>query len=394
MRSLTRPLAVIMFFALASMPVILFGVDGSPYGGGSLELREQAPFPMGWAPHMFRRMSDWFNDRIGLRQPLFRLGSDMNIILWRSSTNRRVVLTTDNWLFFTDEDDQPAFLMLDLRGQLRFQPAEINKIDYQLRTVHQTLRSCGKTGFVLIAPNKQSIYGEHLVGNEVRSTTRFDELLERLSPEAASMIVDVRPRLRQLKRTETLPLYMKTDTHWTDIGAFYAYQRTVEALARLGRIAEPQLASLNYYQTDVQSYQGGDLAVRMLFAPWRFPDERITLRPYPTLPEISVAHVREGYRTYSNVAGKGNLLLLGDSFSAALGEFFARHFARVDHYFHGYALEDLRFRGDLIAESQADVVLVEIVERHLPQLLLEPHELFRACGGGDARASTRRVGGI
>ncbi len=184
MRSLTRPLAVIMFFALASMPVVLFGVDGSPYGGGSLELREQAPFPMGWAPHMFRRMSG------------------------------------------------------------------------------------------------------------------------------------------------------------------------------------------------------------------RFPDERITLRPYPTLPEISVAHVREGYRTYSNVAGKGNLLLLGDSFSAALGEFFARHFARVDHYFHGYALEDLRFRGGLIAESQADVVLVEIVERHLPQLLLEPHEHFRACGGGDARASTGRVGGI
>jgi hypothetical protein len=187
---------------------------------------------------------------------------------------------------------------------------------------------------------------------------------------------------------------MKTDTHWTDIGAFYAYQRTVEALARLDRIAEPLLASLNYYQTDVQSYQGGDLAVRMLFAPWRFPDERITLRPYPTLPEISVVNVRDGYRTYSNVAGKGNLLLLGDSFSGSLGEFFARHFARVDHYFHGDALEDLRFRGDLIAQSQADVVLVEIVERHLPQLLLEPHELFRACGGGDARASTGRVDGI
>ena len=195
------------------------------------------------------------------------------------------------------------------------------------------------------------------------------------------MIIDVRPNLRALKRIQALPLYMKTDTHWTDIGAFYTYQSIVETLANVSRISQPQLASLSYYQADVVPYQGGDLAVRMLFAPWRFPDERVTLRPVSTLPKISSINVSEGYRIYSNPAGKGRLVLLGDSFSSALGGFFAQHFAQVHQYFHHHGIEDLRFRGDLIARSQADVVLVQIVERHLPQMLLEPYELSRACSG-------------
>ena len=99
MRSLTRLGAIGMFFALALVPLAFFGVNELWHGSGSLELAKQAEFPHKLTPDMFRRISDWFNDRIGLRYFFIKLGSALNVGLLHSSISRDVIIGREGWLF-------------------------------------------------------------------------------------------------------------------------------------------------------------------------------------------------------------------------------------------------------------------------------------------------------
>lgn len=379
MRSLTRLATIVMFFSLALVPLAFFGVNDLWHGAGPLELAKQAEFPRKLTPDMFRRISGWFNDRIGLRYFFIKLGSDLDVGLLHSSISRDVIIGREGWLFYTDDDDRPAITMVDARGQLRLALPEIRQIGDHLRSVHAMLASCGKSALVVIAPNKQSIYGEYLGDESQVTATRLDDLQQKLDAEAKAMIVDPRSLMRSAKSAHPFPIYSKTDTHWNDLGAFYVYQAIIAALARTRGISHPEYASLDQYDIDVRPYQGGDLAVRILFSPSQFPDELVILHPKPTLPAVSLSIVDDVHHIYRNPKGKGRLILWGDSFSPPLAAFLAEHFEEVHHYNYTLSTDELAFKGVQIADARADVAIVEVVERHLPLLRNEPRQLARAC---------------
>ena len=82
----------------------------------------------------------------------------------------------------------------------------------------------------------------------------------------------------------------------------------------------------------------------------------------------------EGQRiVFANPEGKGRLVILGDSFAPPLAAFLARHFREVD----------LRLKQiwSLPLAEIADVMVVEIAERHLHELVQMPHALTRGCPG-------------
>lgn len=264
--------------------------------------------------------------------------------------------------------------MADIRGHLCLDPEEIRQIGNHLRTIRERLAPCGRIAFVVVAPNKQSIYPEYLLGDRaLPASTRLDDLLHRLDPSVSGMVIDPRPELRAAKVASGPRLYKKTDTHWNQLGAFHAYRKIVQALERAHRVSWPDLASLAHYDVVVQRYEGGDLAVRMLFSPWRFSDRDVILRLRPEMPTVSSAIVAGGGRMITNTQGQGRLVLEGDSFAPPLADFLARHFATV------LAPETGRFDGEVIARHRPDVFLLEVAERNLNRLAREPRQLARAC---------------
>ena len=60
---------LIVFLALALLPVAVFGYAGPWPGGEAPQFRPLAPFPRNLAPNTFRRIGDWFSDHLGLRNP-------------------------------------------------------------------------------------------------------------------------------------------------------------------------------------------------------------------------------------------------------------------------------------------------------------------------------------
>lgn len=373
-QSLVRPLAVVLFFALAVMPVLLLGIDGPWLGPGAPSMRGRHDLPAHFRTDFFTTFDSWFADRIGVRLVLIWIGTGFHVGVLQRPTAREVVFGLDGWMFWPDDGDKVPVTMADARGHLRLGTEEIRQIGIHLRAIRERLAACERTALVVVAPNKQSIYPEYLLGDRASPTsTRLDDLLQRLDPSVSGMVIDPRPELRAAKVAPGPRLYNKTDTHWNQLGAFYVYRKIVQALERAHRLSRPELASLALYDVVVQRYEGGDLAVRMLFSPWRFPDRDVILRPRPDVPAVSSALLADRGQMLTNPQGMGRLLLEGDSFAPPLADFLARHFATV------LVPETGRLDGEVVARDRPDVVLLEVAERNLNRLAREPRQLVRAC---------------
>jgi alginate O-acetyltransferase complex protein AlgJ len=374
MRAYTRHAAFAIFLLLALTPVVLFGING-PWLADSAgpALRPSTPFPHKLVAGTFRSIGQWFSDRAGMRYPLILIGNVWQFVLWQRPANDNVRVGNLPWLFWSDYEGSPAAWLQDVRGRLRLRDAEILQLDRRLSDAKAYLAACNTRFFVFIAPNKQSIYPDELLGTGTSVETRLDNLLARLSPAARETIIDPRPELRAQKWHGRLPVYLKTDTHWNTIGSFIGYQTIVRTLARVNAIDHADFAILDRYDIVSAGFARGDLAARIQLWSWLYGDEeRVELLPKDgTIPAVDRTHDP----ILRNPAGRGRLLFLGDSFSPPLAYFLARHFQEVDFLLHSVYLDPAR-----LAQEHFDVVLIEVVERNLHGLqFVLPRNFEHAC---------------
>jgi hypothetical protein len=172
-------------------------------------------------------------------------------------------------------------------------------------------------------------------------------------------------------------LYNKTETHWNELGAFYGYVAIMDALRRTMPISHPELTSIVQYDVSVQrNYPGGDMATFILFSPWRFADEDVSVQRKTRLVLPPEQHVDPRYSIASNPDGRGRLLLIGDSFTQGPVRYLQQHFAEV------HRVISTTMDGDLVARIKPDVVLVLAVERNLERLLFPMLNPAKLCAPG------------
>ena len=146
-------------------------------------------------------------------------------------------------------------------------------------------------------------------------------------------------------------MYFKTDTHWNDLGAFYAYQAIINSLAQSMPISDFTLASLEQYEIDVKPFEGGDIAVNMLSSPGRFKDVQVLLNRKTVNAEL---RAKLG----------GQMLIVGDSFSNGLSHYFAQNYS----VFRNVRFDDLPVPSFLAGGPQPLVVVFETAERYLTNM--------------------------
>ena len=372
MRSLSRKLTLGTFLALVLLPVLLFQYDGPWPGEGEVAVRGKAPFPYRFTPSVYEELDQWFADRVGLRYPMIYLGTKLHVDLLHRPLDNHIFLGQDGWMFWSDDGESTPATMIDARGKLRFKPAEVQQIDTELQVVRDRFIACGIPLVILIAPNKQSIYGENIFGaHRTPPQTRFGALMESLSAPAKSLIVDARgSMLAGKQRNAPTTLFNKTESHWNDLGAYYGYRAVIDALSKLTPVPYPERTALDHYTLSVAPYPGGDMATRVLFSPWRFKDDNVELRPKIPVKEVFIEH--RNYKT-RNPQGRGRLLLIGDSFTYHLTPFLAQHFEEV----HRHIRETID--GAIVGSYRPDVVLWVTVERHAYRLLRPAFNLDQTC---------------
>jgi hypothetical protein len=316
-----------------------------------------------------------------MRDALVYYGSRLEMARTGLPMNQQVVVGRDNWLFY-DEDYTPGHLhFASLYGKDPLVPSDLQAIADNLSSVRKHLAACRIPFYLVIAPDKQTIYPEKLqMPPPSGATTQADQLdayLRAVDPELR--VIDLREPVKAAKAAQSQELYYRTDTHWNELGAFFGYQAIAKRLVHDGVLAGAVGTRLDSYRIRTTPSAGGDIAVNLLDLPGYFRDHAVQLDNTQARQAHDISlpgwpqNINNSFRVTENPAASGTLLLYRDSFFDALTPFVAEDFHRI-YSFLGRGID-----GNRIRQAHPQAVMLEIVERGLRHLVDKPVNLDTAC---------------
>ncbi len=203
------------------------------------------------------RFADYMDDNFGLRSSLLRWHNRLMIELG-VSPSRQVLLGRDGWLFFTNQE-----LTHQNRGALPLSEEELSTYVSRFRERREWVEALGIPYVAMVVPDKNSVYPEYLPAS-VRKVgpSRYRQFVDAMA-EAGEPLVDALPSLLRQK-VQDQHLYWMTDTHWTCLGAWFAYQDLMDAVEPLGLSGAHRVSRDDLWFRQLEDVPGRDMAKNML----------------------------------------------------------------------------------------------------------------------------------
>ena len=339
--------AVILLICMIPSLGMLLPVRGGEAGGNETlaaapSLRDQAGT---LNTNYLTQMTGYLEDNYFLRQKMITAWSALNANLLHSSIAENVVLGEYHWLYFGDT-------LADYTGTDPMTEYEIDSAARNLALMNEYCGSQGAQFLFTVAPNKNSLYPEHmpdLPRDDVRSNAdRLAEALEREGVDYLDMFA--------LFRGQPETLYFQTDSHWNSKGAALAADALNDALntGRDSRYFDNTFRPEQIHKGDLYDmlYPAGD----GMDTDWTYGG---TLNFQYDAPIRSA----ENLTIMTHGQGGGSLLMFRDSFGNLLYPYMA------DSFDAALFSRAAAYRLDLIGERKAGKVVVELVERNIRSLI-------------------------
>jgi hypothetical protein len=342
------------------------------------ESRRAATFPkIQWDLEYFdefpKNFEAYYNDFFGFREGLISWNNFIRARILGSSPTDLVILGKYPWLFFGQLED------VYYRSYL-YKPEELKQFKRILESRRDWLSSQGIRYIFTIAPNKRTAYPENLLDSAkyTPSYSRLDQITDYLQQYSNLEIVDLRVELRNAKANYRV--YEKTDTHWNEVGAYFAYRALLNRVHKWFPLVGKPLELSDFTLTSTLE-PGGDLA-RMLKLQPIYQEEILKLVPKLPPRASSPSYLKGSPTTPQKVISRGTgfpsfirvppqfsevkdsrlprAVIIGDSFTGKrLIYFLIEHFHQT--YFAGQNVFDV----ELIQKEKPDLVIQEVVERGL-----------------------------
>lgn len=297
----------------------------------------------------------YFADHFGFRDTLIHLHGLLCLRVLGVLPNPDVTKGKDGWLFLASERSTDYYRHTDL-----FTDAELERWRRVLEERRAWLAARGAAYVFVVAPNKETIYGEYMPDllTQVAARSRLDQLIDYLGRHSDLSIVDLRGVLTAAKNEERL--YHKTDTHWNERGAFRAYRAIMAAV----RATVPGAGLLSWDRFDRTEHdaEGMDLT-RQIGITGAFREQQLDLTAKESLV---LPHVEQDDSQPITVPTRGTdlpaVVVFRDSFFTSLVPWLAESFGE------GLYLWQDEFAPEPIERVHPRVVIQEIAERKLMRL--------------------------
>ena len=308
----------------------------------------------------------YFNDNFGCRKVLVRWHNKLKWSLFQEKNARDVLVGNDGWFYLS-----AAWMIENFRGTLQLTEPELQGWQKLLERRRDWLAQRGIKYVFVFAPDKHSIYPEYLPPwlKDLGGRTKADQFFAYMKSHSTVEVLDLRPALLAAKKSA--PVYLKTDTHWNQIGSFIACENIVQTLARL---QVPGLVSvtLDSFDRTNRIVAGGDLVDMRGICISMAESNAVILTPKPGLPALETfiptgEHVKD-MATAKNPQGHGLAMVYTDSFGRRWISFLGYQFGEAD-FFWQYQLD-----GPLIERQKPVVVINEMLERFFN--LADPKALY------------------
>ncbi len=308
----------------------------------------------GWNEEFLSDLGEYFTDHFAFRQELVTADARLRGGLFSTSPVDSVIVGKDGWLYYEATLD-------DFQHNHGVSDRMLFNIAHNVALMQEYAHTLGQDFVFTIAPNKNSLYGEHMP-NRYRKTVARQSDVERLVPYLEAEGVNYLDLYAVFRRQGEV-LYFARDSQRNQKGALLAYNALLDAA---------QVPHEDYARVEPALYQDyyGDLG-KMLYPVGGEAETRQDYGQGEGWNYTAGADVEDTYiQTVRTVSPSGdpsteenrNLLMYRDSFGNSLLPFFARAFSKATFSKQvPYPMTDL-------VTSEADLVIVEKVERHLPTL--------------------------
>ena len=298
-----------------------------------------------------KRFESWLSDTLPFKTQLIELFRGTQYRLGLEYRQSDVIRGEDDTLFYRATVE-------NYKGMERFTDDELRVIRDNLTNFFARMEGMGTKSLLYIAPDKEQVYGE-LMPSDIRvvsEESRADQTAAYLREEIEYPVLYEKDALKAL--SERFPVYFKTDTHWNELGGYFAARAIREAFT--GVSADSGDPQYHYFPED-----GKDLAAMLGIEEMETEPNTVLIDFNDGVTVNKTATVDHGtlQRFTSDAPAHKKLMIIGDSFS----EYFLRSAIHdVDEIlFVTYGELSM---VDIEAEAP-DYLVVMLVERNLPFLL-------------------------
>ncbi len=318
----------------------------------------------------------YYNDNFTIRFLMVKYFNLINIELFKKSpVPGQVVIGNNKWLYMAGKE------LESYKGENRFDQSELEAFKLELEYRKKYLGERGCKFYLMIAPDKASIYPEYMPGNIFRINEQSwgEQLIEYLDNNSEIRPVDVFDVLREKKGNELL--YFKLDNHWNQLGAFYCAVEFFERLhADLPAISVPSIEDYNISKSVITtgnilsmlSYTGNYSDYSYKLAPKSgFQAVDVKSAGYPVVPGFPYPWEYEMDKEIQG-SSKPKILIICDSFGGNIFPFIAEDFGRSVKIFDSW---QFKLNEDIVNSEKPDVMLVIALESNIRSMLINQSRL-------------------
>ncbi len=358
-KSYAHKALIILFLIVLILPTLvqISGVEKELFNA---ENRTKATFPTFKRDNPIKFLKDfksYYKDNFGLRNLL----SDGYLKFKYTRLNEspipsKVIVGKNDFLFLGKSFSNVVNESLGFR---LFSATELKQIQQKITARKQWLDNNNITFYIAVAPSKHSVYRENLPFSFPEKEIRKEQLLNYIKTEIDFDIIDLGKQFA-VEKTK-YQIYRNYDSHWNDIGAFYACQTL---LTEINKEFPLKNLSLSDYKIEIIK-EKGDLSsmINLLET-----ENNLILKPLfkDITKSIDIPKFYQNQNIsehrYINPDKKYKVLLFRDSFASAMIPFIKQSFGETT------LIWSHSFDKDLILKEQPDIVIMEYTERLLEHI--------------------------
>ena len=251
----------------------------------------------------------------------------------------------NGWYFLGNQYNN---VINDAFGNDNFTDKEVHKITQNIKDINNYLSSKNIKFYLVIPPNKSSIYKEELPFKLLQNENKLTVLKNNLINEINFNIIDLTDTLLASKKEAQL--YHKTDSHWNDIGAFIGYSKTIKEISKDIQVPLANKSSFNITTKINNKNDLTDLINDTVESKTVVFDQNNVIKP---------ESYSKDYEHYINPEKSLKLIMHKDSYSIAWVKYFVESFGSI------YFLDNYKLDKKLIEKTKPDIIIFELIERDI-----------------------------
>lgn len=340
---------IAVFMVMCSLPLLCLPLFPEE---SNAEKRELSQFPSisadggGFNKDWSSQFETYFSEHFAFRSKLVTLGSVMRSEIFRTSPVEKVTVGKNDWLYFSET-------LPDYTGENAMSGRRVYCTAKTVALMQEHFETDGRKFLFFCAPNKNSVYPENMPSRYIKSASPSNR--ERINETLGEMGVS-NIDITELFESRDEVLYLSRDSHWTNEGALLAYNAAADKLG----IEHDDFSSCSFTRENV----------------WHADLDEMLYPSFERLSEQTVYDIDFTFdyaggftgeddlliKTANADAAGGNLLMYRDSFGRAFYPYAAQNANRA------YFSRETPYNTSYADDINADCVILEIVERNLPNL--------------------------